>query len=180
MVVSGVTNKQLTYAAVAGAGGVVPAGTAVILCGPVTTNATTYTLSLTASDATYTGENLLHGSDVATETTGGEVFYKLTYGSEAGHENVFGWYWGAANGAAFSIGAHKAWLAVTREQAGLDGGTGVKSFALPWNDCVGIEDIDGREQKASLFEAVYDLQGRRVARPTSGLYIVNGKKVAIK
>jgi hypothetical protein len=27
---------------------------------------------------------------------------------------------------------------------------------------------------------VYDLQGRRVAQPTKGLYIVNGKKVIIK
>ena len=27
---------------------------------------------------------------------------------------------------------------------------------------------------------VYDLQGRRVAQPTKGLYIVNGKKVVIK
>ena len=29
-------------------------------------------------------------------------------------------------------------------------------------------------------EAVYDLQGRRVAQPTKGLYIVNGKKVVVK
>ena len=28
--------------------------------------------------------------------------------------------------------------------------------------------------------AVYDMQGRRVAQPTKGLYIVNGKKVIIK
>ena len=27
---------------------------------------------------------------------------------------------------------------------------------------------------------VYDLQGRKVAHPTKGLYIVNGKKVVIK
>ena len=29
-------------------------------------------------------------------------------------------------------------------------------------------------------ETFYDLQGRRVAQPTKGLYIVNGKKVVIK
>ena len=28
--------------------------------------------------------------------------------------------------------------------------------------------------------SVYDLQGRKVARPTKGLYIVNGKKVVVK
>ena len=27
---------------------------------------------------------------------------------------------------------------------------------------------------------VYDLQGRKVANPTKGLYIVNGKKIVIK
>ena len=27
---------------------------------------------------------------------------------------------------------------------------------------------------------LFDLQGRRVAQPTKGLYIVNGKKVAIQ
>ena len=29
-------------------------------------------------------------------------------------------------------------------------------------------------------ENVYDLQGRRVEKPTKGLYIVNGKKIVIK
>jgi hypothetical protein len=28
--------------------------------------------------------------------------------------------------------------------------------------------------------SVYDLQGRKVAQPTKGLYIVNGKKVVVK
>ena len=28
--------------------------------------------------------------------------------------------------------------------------------------------------------ACYDLSGRRVAKPTKGLYIVNGKKIAVK
>jgi len=27
---------------------------------------------------------------------------------------------------------------------------------------------------------IYDLQGRRVAQPTKGLYIVNGKKTVIR
>jgi hypothetical protein len=28
--------------------------------------------------------------------------------------------------------------------------------------------------------AIYDLQGRRVAKPARGLYIINGKKVMVK
>ena len=42
-----------------------------------------------------------------------------------------------------------------------------------------IEMEDVRSQKADM-NAVFDLQGRRVAQPTKGLYIVNGKKIVIK
>lgn len=43
----------------------------------------------------------------------------------------------------------------------------------------GIEEV--RSQKTDARKAViYDLQGRQVANPTYGLYIVNGKKVVIK
>ena len=35
-------------------------------------------------------------------------------------------------------------------------------------------------ERETLNGEVYDLQGRRVAQPTKGLYIVNGKKVVIK
>ena len=42
-----------------------------------------------------------------------------------------------------------------------------------------IEMEDVRSQKADV-NAVFDLQGRRVAQPTKGLYIVNGKKIVIK
>lgn len=41
---------------------------------------------------------------------------------------------------------------------------------------IGTIKADGSIEKAE----VYDLQGRRVAHPTKGLYIVNGKKVIIK
>ena len=41
----------------------------------------------------------------------------------------------------------------------------------------GISQIDNGK---SAIENYYDLQGRRVDRPTKGLYIVNGKKVIIK
>jgi len=39
----------------------------------------------------------------------------------------------------------------------------------------GIEDI--KNGKSETETAIYDLQGRRVAKPTKGLYIYNGKKV---
>ena len=58
--------------------------------------------------------------------------------------------------------------------------TTVKGFiALPGSDEeTGIETMrDGENEKMS---AIFDLSGRRVAKPTRGLYIVNGKKVLVK
>ena len=45
------------------------------------------------------------------------------------------------------------------------------------NNTTGIKAIDNSQLT---IDNVYDLQGRRVAQPTKGLYIVNGKKVVIK
>ena len=47
----------------------------------------------------------------------------------------------------------------------------------------GIRDTDVRVsgiQKNSSEDAIYDMQGRRVSKAVKGLYIINGKKVAVK
>ena len=50
--------------------------------------------------------------------------------------------------------------------------------AVAKNETTGIFQMEeGRWKKE---EVVYDMQGRRVAQPTKGLYIVNGKKLFIK
>lgn len=41
----------------------------------------------------------------------------------------------------------------------------------------GINNVNAAAQSANVY---YDLQGRRVANPANGLYIVNGKKVVVK
>ena len=46
-------------------------------------------------------------------------------------------------------------------------------------ETTGINTIKGSELKV-YNNAYYDLSGRRVAQPTKGLYIVNGKKVLVK
>ena len=51
------------------------------------------------------------------------------------------------------------------------------SLSLDFGDATGIDVI---EHGTLNIEHYYDLQGRRVAQPTKGLYIVNGKKVVIK
>ncbi len=46
------------------------------------------------------------------------------------------------------------------------------------DETTGINDV--RSKVADVRGEVYDLQGRKVAQPTKGLYIVNGKKIVIK
>ena len=75
-----------------------------------------------------------------------------------------------------TIGAHKAYLTysgtLAREFFGFDEATGLK-------DVIGQKEDDG-EYQSSVNGDYYDLQGRKVAQPAKGLYIVNGKKVVIK
>ena len=68
-----------------------------------------------------------------------------------------------------TIGANKAYLTYS--------GTLAREFFL-FDEATGIEAIDNGQ--LTIDNVVYDLQGRRVAQPAKGLYIVNGKKVIIK
>ena len=55
---------------------------------------------------------------------------------------------------------------------------GAPILTLDFGNTTGINSIDYGQW--TIDNAVYDLQGRRVANPTKGLYIVNGKKVIMK
>ena len=46
------------------------------------------------------------------------------------------------------------------------------------DDTTGIDAVNGSELKVN--GEFYNLSGQRVAQPTKGLYIVNGKKVIVK
>ena len=54
-----------------------------------------------------------------------------------------------------------------------------REFTLIFDDGETTEIMKVASQEKAP-QGYYDLQGRRVANPTSGLYIVNGKKVIIK
>ena len=57
--------------------------------------------------------------------------------------------------------------------------TGAPVLNLDFGDEItGINDVRGKT--ADVRDGIYDLQGRKVAQPTKGLYIVKGKKVIIK
>ena len=170
-VVTEATNGKLIYKTIANSSvsDVVPKGVPVMLVSDVKQTGT-FTLISSESTATYIGTNLLQGSDEDTTTTGDGYHYRLAYGpSGTGWNDVFGWYWGAQNGAPFQIEGHKAWLVVPRGT-----GTQAEGFSID-GETLGI---DGVNLNDNLDDNCYDLLGCRVSQPLrKGMYIRNGKKV---
>jgi len=169
-VVHGYSGNSLIYETLSR--GIVPAGVPVLIEASKK-EAATYTLTSTTDEASYSGQNLLHGSDVATTTTadGNHLFYKLAYGpSGTSLADSFGWFWGAQHGAAFRIDGHRAWLALPKSDATrgylIDGSaTGIERFA---DD--GSSDGEYR-----------DLQGRSIEKPTRpGIYLRGNRKIIVK
>ena len=171
-VVIGVSNGKLAYKTIAdgSVSGIIPRGVPVMLAGD-TKKTGTFTLSPSESNATYSGTNLLRGSDETVSTTGDGYHYKLSYGRYGSDmSNVFGWYWGTQNGAPFQIEGHKAWLVVPKTAASRSG------YAIGDDAATGIDAVVFDSQ-----DVFFDLQGRRIAAPSSkGVYIKNGKKVVLK
>ena len=163
---SDVLKESKTYAA----GEVIPAATGVVIAGPQAD----YVFTSTFDNGTADGDNQLKGSDEETTTTGGSTYYKLGVKDGANP----GFYWGAENGAAFTNGAHKAYLALTTA-------TSRSAFTFGDDDTTAIEQTVSTTTAAS---DMYDMQGRRLSsRPSKGLYIIrsagsdkNGKKIIIK
>lgn len=130
----------------------VPASTPVILKGEGTKTATVLT---TIPDEVT---NLLAISDgtvtscyVLAKKTSGVGFYKWTGGA----------------------------LSAGRVYLPTDVVTSAHEFlGLTLGDETGVNEVRGRRSEGK--GEVYDLQGRKVLKPTQGLYIVNGKRVAVK
>ena len=166
-------------------GDVVPAQTAVVLeCN--STNPADNQLLPQGDEITQTSDNRLCG------TFFGATINGLTVKDGTGTErnvtrdnirafnintndsrNPIGFY--KVNSTVTTIPSNKAFLVLTNAEAQ------AKGFVLEFEDgsTTGIETIE--TSKNSTEDGVYyDLQGRRVEKPTRGIYIVNGKKVVIK
>ena len=148
---------------------IVPANTGVLVAG----TAGEHNVVLSTGGTSKLGpDNMLRATgaginaDAMRTADDGCKFYRLTM-----HEGTqIGFFWGAKDGAAFAVAANKAYLAVPNTEAGL-----VKGFRFGENtDAISEIMSNGENEKMS---AIYDLSGRRVVKPTKGLYIVNGKKV---
>ena len=133
-------------------------------------NTATWPTYQDASDQTQYYTNLLNGTQTEQTITayeGSYYYYKLANDGTKG----LGWYWGANDGGVFTNGAHKAYLALAQS-------SGARSFISMFdNETTGIGQIANRQSSNGQY---FDLSGRRVAQPTKGLYIMNGKKVIVK
>lgn len=155
-----VVKKGTEYAA----GETIPAGEAVVLEG----KPGTYSFVIdNESTAAPTEGNLLKGSDEAAETTGGDKYYMLST-----KEGVVGFYYGAEEGAAFTNGAHKAYLAVS-------GAAAAANYFVFDGEATGINAVS---KVVANNGKVYNLQGIEMNADnlTKGIYVINGKKVVIK
>ena len=141
--------------------GVVEAGKGVVL---YSGTAGTYDIPVTTAAATVTNTGLL-----------------ISDGSKATKENM-----------TYVLGKKKdvvgfyRWIGNESLPAGrvyLNGGTSAARDYLEFafdDEATGMRDAVHHDKVEIRTDVVYDLQGRRVAQPGKGLYIVNGKKIVIK
>lgn len=101
--------------------------------------------------------------------TDGFKFYKLAYDNYT-EKTGLGFYWGAAEGGAFTVKPGLAYLAVPQAQA-----ANVKGFSFDGTQ-TGINGVEATTAKG----AIYNLNGQRVEKAQRGIYIQNGKKFIVK
>lgn len=141
--------------------GVIPANTGVVIAGDASAN---YTIKYVSTDASadVTG-NEIKGTVVRSQTStlaGSQTLLALN--STAAQFQKF-------TGENFP--ATKAYLLV-------DAGAPLLSLVFNDGETTGVNDV--RSKISDVRGDFFDLQGRKVAQPTKGLYIVNGRKVVIK
>lgn len=163
-------NTKVVLTKVYEGGNTVPASTPLLIKG----NEGAYPYVITTTNAEdLSEENCLHGNLTAgtvVEIPGATQYYKLLNGSKG-----LGWYLGAQNGGVFSLGANKAYLALTEAQA-----NGSKGFSLDelMNETDGINSVNANTINDG---NIYNLAGQRITAPVRGqMYIMNGKKYIAK
>lgn len=152
-------------------GTVIPAGEAVVV---YTINTVPCTLNFKKGIATAAcdASSQLAGTDEKTAITpdADYYFYGLSLNS-SNDLNSVGFYWMTTDGAAFTNGAHKAYLKILKSE--FTGMLAIKGFAFN-GTTTGVESVESNNKAP---QVIYDLAGRRVSKAEKGIYIINGKKV---
>lgn len=152
--VSDISSTAVTLEAVTEA---VAAGTGLILEG---TASTTYSIPVAASGTDISSSNKLHAAVTATACAANEVYIL-----QSGQFHLVT--------AASTVPAGKAYLLASDVPA-----SAPEYLGFDFGGVTGINAVNGSELKVN--GEYYNLAGQRVANPTKGLYIVNGKKVILK
>ena len=135
----------------------IPAGTGIILEG---SGDVTIPLTTEATDD-VTGNELLVSDGTVTGDESTTIYVLANGASGVGFYKL---------GSGVTVPAGKAYLQTTT--------VGAPEFIGFGDGTTGIDEV--RSNTEEVRSDYHDLQGRRVAQPTKGLYIVNGKKVIIK
>lgn len=144
---------------------VLPKGTPVVIKG----QPGLYYPQILPEDATpaFT-DNMLKGTENAEEVKDANVYYKLSL-NDAAQAGTAGFYWGAANGAAFTNTANMAYLALNTSLGNM------LALSLPNATSIQLKPMTTNNTNTR-----YNLSGARVNSAYKGLLIMNGKKVIIK
>ena len=136
-------------------------------------SAGTYDIPALEDDADATMGNLLKGSASAptplTSTNDTKYYVFGVLDDEAGFYPV-------STTGTLTSAAGKAYLELTAAQASLE----ARSIRMVFDEVTGINTVKENEGNETGDNIWYTLQGARVAKPTHGIYIRNGKKIFIK
>lgn len=168
--------SQLTVSYNYQPGTVVPAKTPIMLKG----EKGDYTVNYTTSEETAPEGNMLYGADNVdadgmTFVEGTNVkYYKLALGNDG----KCGFYWGAADGAAFEYTANRAFLAIDIT----DASQAPEGFSLDGDGgTTGIDGVmNGNDNSQKIYTVTGVYAGKSLDKLPKGIYIVGGKKVAVK
>lgn len=168
--------SQLTVSYNYQPGTVVPAKTPIVLKG----EKGDYTVNYTTSEETAPAGNMLYGADNVdadgmTFVEGTNVkYYKLALGNDG----KCGFYWGAADGAAFEYTANRAFLAIDIT----DASQAPEGFSLDGDGgTTGIDGVmNGNDGSQKIYTITGVYTGKSLDKLSKGIYIVGGKKVAVK
>lgn len=168
--------NQLTISYNYQPGTTVPAKTPIVLKG----EKGDYTVNYTTSEETAPAGNMLYGADNVdadgmTFVEGTNVkYYKLALGNDG----KCGFYWGAADGAAFEYTANRAFLAIDIT----DASQAPEGFSLDGDGgTTGIDGVmNGNDNSQKIYTITGVYAGKSLDKLPKGIYIVGGKKVAVK
>ena len=138
----------------------VPANTPVIVYKDVKA-AGTFVVPVTTEEADAVGTNDLLVSDGT--VTGGAGIYALA---------------NKTDGVGFYLVKNTVTIPVGKCYLNTGATTTKEFYPFDFDDATAITEVNGEGVKVN--GAVYDLSGRQVQKPSKGIYLINGKKVAIK